>query len=348
MLLLQLVVMLSVALLGGNIAKRLRQPAVFGELIGGIILGPTILGSWWPDLFSHIFHADAGAAVGREWVVKLGLLSFLFVAGTEIRFASLHNQLRIILGASISGIIIPFCSGLWAVHSFPSLWDTQVKDQTNLALFIGPALSISALPVISRILISLNLIATKLGTTIMSSAVLDDLVGWTIFAVILKNQLLSSIGMETVLEKYLVFIAFWAGAIFRAVNRTKAENGYRIGRWVVDFVAPIYFVAIGLKVNFISNFDGPLVLTVFVIACVGKIVGVTLGAAVFGKASLRESLAIGFAMNARGAMEIVLASIALDYHLIDERIFVSLVLMALGTSILSGVMLKRLVPLRKN
>ncbi len=115
------------------------------------------------------------------------------------------------------------------------------------------------------------------------------------------------------------------------------------------FFAPIYFVSIGLRANFVHNFDLLLVSLVLIVACVGKIGGVSFGAWI-GKMSPRRALAVGFGMNARGAMEIVLASVALEYRLIDQRIFVALIVMALITSMMSGPAIQRLlkiVPLGK-
>jgi Kef-type K+ transport system membrane component KefB len=103
----------------------------------------------------------------------------------------------------------------------------------------------------------------------------------------------------------------------------------------------LYFVSIGLRVNFAANFDLGLVLLIILIACVGKIGGASLGAWL-ARLPARQALAVGFGMNARGAMEIILASVALEYGLIDERIFVALVVMALVTSVLSGPMIQRL------
>ncbi|MCI0511812.1 cation:proton antiporter, partial [candidate division KSB1 bacterium] len=110
-----------------------------------------------------------------------------------------------------------------------------------------------------------------------------------------------------------------------------------------SFFAPLYFVSIGLKVDFVMNFDPLLTLILIVLASIGKIVGAGTGAYLTGS-KIRESLAIGMTMNARGAMEIILASVALEYHLIDQRVFVALVIMAFITSLLSIPGLKWLVP----
>ncbi len=114
---------------------------------------------------------------------------------------------------------------------------------------------------------------------------------------------------------------------------------------VMVILAPIYFTSIGLKTNFATNFDLTIVLLVFIVACIGKILGAGLGAMAGGIAGTK-AFAIGFGLNARGAMEIVLASAALDYGLIEGHIFVALVIMALATTVISGLTLPWLMKTR--
>ena len=106
--------------------------------------------------------------------------------------------------------------------------------------------------------------------------------------------------------------------------------------------ATLYFVSIGLKTNFVANFDLALVAFVLVVACAGKIGGVFVGARLGGK-NPHDAFMIALGMNARGAMGIVLTTVALEYGLIDQRIFVALILMALATSMLSAIGIKRLL-----
>jgi Kef-type K+ transport system membrane component KefB len=115
-----------------------------------------------------------------------------------------------------------------------------------------------------------------------------------------------------------------------------------IYQFAVSFFAPLYFVSVGLRVNFVAGFDLLLVAVVLAVACLGKLAGATLGARLGGMPPGR-ALAVGFAMNARGAMEVILATVALQEGLIDQRIFVALVFMAIVTSLMSGPAIKRLV-----
>ncbi|MFM8834242.1 MAG: cation:proton antiporter, partial [Cytophagales bacterium] len=112
-----------------------------------------------------------------------------------------------------------------------------------------------------------------------------------------------------------------------------------VHQFINNVFAPLFFVAIGLRVNFIINFDFGLTVIIIVIAFAGKILGSGLGTRL-GGFTWRESMAAGFGMNARGAIEIILGLIALENGLIDERVFVSLVVMALVTSMTSGPLMK--------
>jgi Kef-type K+ transport system membrane component KefB len=112
-----------------------------------------------------------------------------------------------------------------------------------------------------------------------------------------------------------------------------------IFQFIMNVFAPLFFVSIGLRVNFIQNFDWLLVLIVSFLAIVCKVIGGSLGA-YWGGMTKRESLAVGFGLNARGAMEIILGTLALNAGLIDSKMFVALVVMALLTSMISAPMIK--------
>jgi mannitol/fructose-specific phosphotransferase system IIA component (Ntr-type) len=138
---------------------------------------------------------------------------------------------------------------------------------------------------------------------------------------------------------HAVFGAFLAGVALGNSSHIREQTRMIIEQFVSFFFAPLFFGSIGLTVNFIHHFDLGLVLTVLVIACVGKVGGCTLGARLSGMPS-RQAWALGFGMNARGAMEIILGLLALQFGVINERLFVALVVMALATSMISGPMMQ--------
>ncbi len=303
------------------------------------------------------------------------------------------------------GLLVPMGLGIASVRAFPGVWGQAAENGGwAFSVFVGTALSISALPVIARILMDLRLIQRELGIVVMTAAALNDVVGWGLFAILL-NVLMpgrasqSAMGWETMVANLGLLVGFvtvvllagrclsrpglhwmrthlsWPSAFIgmttvivlggAAVTQTLGIHAvfgaYLVGialgqaldpgeeneahdvihQFAISFFAPLYFVSIGLRANFASDFDLPLVLLVVLVACVGKIGGASLGAWLGGMPS-RDALAVGFGLNARGAMEIILASVALESGLIDQRVFVALVVMALVTSAMAGPVMSRL------
>ena len=306
---LQATVMLATGVVFGELARRVKMPAVIGELVGGILLGPTCF-----DLFPT-------PAPGRELIAKFGLISFLFVAGLEINLHDVRRNARAVAATSLGGILVPFAAAQVAVRLAPGFWK-QSLSVGQLALFMGAALAISALPVIARIIFDLGYERLPLASIVLASATIDDLLGWLLFAIITS---------ATVPWSVLTPCIFLAGALLSR----RLEKSARVRQIAIRILAPLFFVSLGLKMNFRSNFDWQLVIVVILIACFGKIAGATLGARLGGVA-LRPAAAIGMAMNARGAVEMVLASVALEAKLIDARLFVALVVMAVVTSAIAG------------
>lgn len=395
---LQIAVMLITGLGCGVLARKVNVPAIAGELIGGVILGPTVLGALAPGCYAWLFPNLPSVTAGRDAVTRLGLLLFMVVAGLEVDLTLLRKWGATIVWTSGAGILIPFLLGYELVLFMPDFWKPYLHIPVSLgAILLGTALSISALPVIARILLELNLFKEKIGVVVMAAATLDDLIGWTLFAILLSHlpgQTSSgrSVWITLVLVIGIFIFALTIGrhlgqALLRRVHRGSSEaratpiavavalallaaavaeaigihavfgaflvgialakhSGERpasqevIRHFVLGFFAPIYFVSIGLQANFIAYFNVPLVLLVLLVACVGKIGGAWLGARI-GKLASREALAVGFGMNARGAMGMVLASLALEYKLISPSLFVALVMMALVTSVLSGAFMRR-------
>jgi Kef-type K+ transport system membrane component KefB len=138
---------------------------------------------------------------------------------------------------------------------------------------------------------------------------------------------------------HAIFGAFILGVALGDSEHMSERAKEIVHQFINNIFAPLFFVAIGLKVNFAVNFDWWLTLAILAIAFAGKIIGSGLGTRL-GGFSWRESLAASFGMNARGAMEIILGLIALENGLINETVFVSLVIMALVTSMSSGPLMK--------
>lgn len=395
----QLAAMLAVALVCGQIARFLRQPAVLGELLGGILLGPTILGHLAPGLFAHLFPPDGTIRLARDAILQLGMLFFLFAAGLEVNLGHIRANGRRVVLSSTFGILVPFGLGCGVVLAWPEIWARQPGAGTlGLAAFIGVALSISALPVIARILLDLHLLGEETGTVIIAAATINDLVGWSLFAIVLGlfsssdapgSELLRSglalvfallvvvggrffgptllnriqrstsgpaslIGVTAaivltvaalgeVVGIHAVFGAFLAGVALggNPEAETVQQAHDMVYQFAVSFFAPLYFVSIGLSTDFLAQFNLPLSLLVLAIAFAGKLIGAGGGAWLAGMRP-RAALAVGFGLNARGAMEVILASVAFEARIIDQELLVALILMALITSLISAPALQRL------
>lgn len=402
-LLLALGLLLATARILGETARRFNLPSVLGEILAGILWGPTIFGALAPAGRAFLFPDHGGGALAFDGLMTLAITLFLLVAGLEVDLSTIWRQGKVALNVGLAGIIVPFSVGFIAAWYFPGMmgWEPGA-DSLIFALFMATALSISALPVIAKTLMDLNIYRSDLGMLVIAAAVFNDLVGWIVFAVILGMlgtgggtmgigqtiglTLVFALGMLTVgrwlihrvlpwvqahaswpggvlgfalslalisaaftewIGIHAIFGAFLAGVALGDSENLRERTRATIEQFVSFIFAPLFFASIGLKVDFLAHFDPVLVLTVLVIACLGKVLGCGLAGLLSGLAR-RESWALGFGMNARGAMEIILGMLALKYGMIGERLFVALVFMALATSLMSGPMLQRLLHLKKS
>lgn len=370
------------------------MPVVMGEIILGIVLGPTLLGKIAPELSAWIYPVKGNAAIVIQGLTALSVIMLLFVAGLEVKLDMLFKEVKAATLTSLTSIIIPFLTGFGIVWLAPEFFTFKPENKMIFSLFLGVAMAISALPVIIRILMDLGIYQSRIGTVIVAAAVVDDLVGWITFSLILSMLgqhgatpnpwmlfgliLLFAGGLLTVGRAFLNRLLPWVqvrlpspdlilslcvGACFMGafitaslglhallgsfmVGVTFADSKHlpqsahnHLEAVVTQVFAPLFFLSIGLKVNFISNFDLGLVLLVLLVAFVCKLAGASLGA-YLGGLNKKEILTIGFGLNARGAMEIILSSLALSAGLIDSKLFVALVFMALVTSIISCPLMK--------
>ncbi|MCX5659851.1 MAG: cation:proton antiporter, partial [Planctomycetota bacterium] len=185
-LLVSLGVLLGTARVLGECARRMRQPAVIGEMLAGVLLGPTCLGHFYPDLFHDVFPEAGAARIALDAMIVLGVLLLLLVAGLEVDLSTAVRQGKAAALVSLTGMVFPFAIGFGAAWLAPG-WLGMGGHGKPLpfALFMGIALSITALPVIAKILIDLNMFRSDLGMLIVSAAMVNDLVGWLGFALVL-------------------------------------------------------------------------------------------------------------------------------------------------------------------
>ena len=184
---LHLAAMLAAAIALGAVARRLGVPAVVGEIAGGLLLGPTILGRVAPDLFAWLFPASGPIPSARNAVARVGMLFFIVTIGLDVSVGELRRSGRRALAVGTVGTFVPLILGFLMCYAFPTVIGVTAKDRFATALFMGSILSLSANPVIARILMDMGLFKSDIGRTIMSATLVDDLVGWGLFAVILAE-----------------------------------------------------------------------------------------------------------------------------------------------------------------
>ncbi len=392
--LLSISIMLFFAKLLGEFFTKIKQPAIIGEILAGILLGPTVLGMISPNIFEWLFPKTGEIKTALDGITTIAVVLLLLVSGIEVDLSVVVKQSKKAAATGLMGIIIPFALGFGISYFLPGLMGIQNESMKfTFALFMGTALSISALPVIAKTLMDLNIFKTEIGLIIISAAMFNDIIGWLIFSIILgligvgSNNFLFHetliyillfvsitllIGRKIIdkliplvqtkmsypggiinlililgflgatFTEYIgihaIFGAFIMGLAIGDSVHLKERTIEIIHQFITNIFAPLFFVSIGLTVNFIANFDFALVLLVLVLAFIGKVLGCGLGAYWSG-ANKNEALVIGFGMNSRGTMEIILGLLALRYGLIQETVFVALVIMALFTSIASAPMM---------
>lgn len=181
-LVLQIVVILALARALGWMLRKLHQPQIIGEMLAGIILGPSLLGWVAPGLSRALFPTESLGIL--DALSQIGLLLFMFLVGLELDPRSLRGRGRATAGISLASIAAPFGLGaLLAVYLFPRL-AAQGVSSLNFALFMGAAMCITAFPVLARILSERDLLQTTIGTIAVACAAVVDVVGWIILALV--------------------------------------------------------------------------------------------------------------------------------------------------------------------
>ena len=159
-LIIQLILIVGCAHAAGVLFKRIGQPKVCGEIAAGLILGPSVFGTLWPHIQRMVFDPATGAQLNV--ISEVGLICIMFLIGLEFDFGHLANSTRSALAISAAGIILPFVMGIPLGRWIYWQMDLHV-DPLGLTLFVATALSITAMPVLGRILIEFNITKTKLA-----------------------------------------------------------------------------------------------------------------------------------------------------------------------------------------
>jgi Kef-type K+ transport system membrane component KefB len=184
--LIALTLLLVMAHTVGQLFVRMRQPAVVGEILGGLLLGPTVLGQIAPAVHAYLFSDSRAVAAVLNSTTQLGVLFLLFLAGAEIRPRPRGRERRTVTAVAVTGLVLPFAVGIAAVRLFdPHSLTGPSGDDVTFALVFGIAVAVTSVPVISRIMIDLGIMNTALARVVLSVAIVEDVVLYVVLAVVL-------------------------------------------------------------------------------------------------------------------------------------------------------------------
>jgi Kef-type K+ transport system membrane component KefB len=358
---LSLTLILVFARILGEIAVKLNQPAVMGELIAGVLLGKTCLYYISPSFFAYLFGPTTKNASALAGVTSICVTLYMLIAGLEMNMKSAMKKKIPSVSVGFFALAVPFSLGFIFCYYFPKSFGLpEGKSVTNFSLFTATAMAITALPVAAKTLRDLHLFRTDLGVVVMSAAVFDDILGWSLFAVTLavssgseNSNGLSLAANISISIVYVIFVlsagsmivdrslpyiqsffsyppgelgfvclfalasstfalwiglhntlgAFVAGAAIGNSRHFRHEMRDILDTFVSFMLAPIFFGAVCINANFVTDFDAAVVFAIFFLSCVGKLLGGFIGAKLTGS-NLTEACAIAVCMNARGAMEL--------------------------------------------
>ena len=388
-----LAIIILLARLLGMAAKRLGQPPVIGEIIAGILLGPTLFnGKITATLFPMTLRQPLSA------LATLGVVMFMFAVGYLLDLRLIRGRERVAASVSVSSIILPLSLGVglgvWLASRH------HVHHVLPFALFVGTAMSVTAFPVLARILTDRGMHRTRIGGTALASAAIDDVLAWSLLAVVaaiagaggqplrlllapvyagvmfglvrpllrqladayqrrgrltpnvlaatLAGLLLSSYATDWMGVKY-IFGAFLFGVVMpregaaAAVLREEILN--RLEQVSVLVLLPVFFVVSGLSVNLSSvGLSGLVELClILLVAVVGKFAGAFAGARLAGVPG-RSAGVLATLMNTRGLTGIVILSVGLQLHILDQSLYSLMIVMAIVTTVMAGPLLHFLYP----
>ena len=389
-----LAIIILLARLFGMAAKRFGQPPVLGEIIAGILLGPTLFhGKITATLFPITVRPPLSA------LANLGVVMFMFVVGYELDQRLIRGRGRVAVSVSASSIILPLSLGAGLGAWLASRH--HVHRVLPFALFVGAAMSVTAFPVLARILTDRGMHRTRIGGLALACAAIDDVLAWSllgvvaaiagaggqqlrlllvpayaavmfgfvrpllrrlvdvyqrrgrltpnVLAAVLIGLLLSSYATEWMGLKH-IFGAFLFGVVMPregAAAALREEILHRLEQVSVLVLLPVFFVVSGLNVNLSSvGLSGLVELClILLVAIVGKFGGAFAGARLAGVRGRRAG-ALATLMNTRGLTEIVILSVGLQLHILDQSLYSLMIVMAVVTTLMAGPLLHLIYPNR--
>lgn len=398
----QLAVIILMGRLMNHVFVRLGQPGAVGEIVGGLMLGPSLLGLLAPEFHAGFFPKETARTL---FVIgQVGLILLMFEIGADFEFGHLKDRRyrkAAILNASLS-IAVPFAAGIGVGLITHAPLAAEI-DRTIYTLFCGVALAITAVPILGRILREYGLNRTPVGVVAIASAAVNDVAGWLILAAISALALatlgdgffawrivaLAALGLSLrFLGVPLVdrMMRFWGGDIadgriphpflaitiataFACALATEAIGIFAIfggfalgliyhrhpdfvqlwrktiGQFVLVFFLPIFFTLTGLRTDIwgLGLADLPWLALILAASILAKVLPCYLAGRLSGF-SKPESWLLGALMNTRALMELIVLNIAYDLGFLPQKMFTMLVLMAVITTMMTGPLLRLILP----
>jgi Kef-type K+ transport system membrane component KefB len=333
---LQVVIILIACRAMGSLMPRIGQPRVIGEMIAGILLGPSLLGMISPELSARLFPPLSLGLLSS--VSQIGVVLYMYVVGTHLNTNVIKQAYRGALLISAAGVVIPFVlgAGLATFLYADGRFFTPHVTSAQSMVYLGAAMSVTAFPVLARIIQDRGIGGTALGTLALSAGSIDDMISWMLLGIVLTS-VDRSFDLVRFLASHAVFVAFVAGAL---LPRGRIVDALSRGIEPVasTVLVPIFFAFSGLSTHVGLLWSNDLLwlsVGVILIASAGKAIGCSAAARLAGR-SMRESLAIGALMNARGLMELIMLNIGLQRGLITPTLFTVMVTMTLATTMAAG------------
>jgi Kef-type K+ transport system membrane component KefB len=389
--LLELMLIVLAGRIGAALASRFGQAAAVGEIIIGILLGPSLFGWLAPQTFTFVFRSAPPEPL--LILSQLGLVLLMFQIGMEFDFAHLTERVnrRAVARVSIACLVLPFAMG-FAVGDLYAAAPTPAA-RLNTALFVATAFSITALPILGRIMMDFDLTRSRLGVVAISSAAVNDVVGWLLLALITAlaasrftatefalrvGSVAAFVAVSALLVRPLlkrairrshpgggrmsgnllgallvvVFIAamityqigifaifggFMMGVILFDEPALVAAWREQVGGFVTVFFLPIFFTYTGLRTS-IGSLDTLADVTWCVVIVGGASLGKWLGAYVAARSSgfdRAQAAMLGFMMNTRALMELIVINVGFDLGVISQKMFTMLVIMAILSTVIT-------------
>ncbi|MSO60624.1 MAG: cation:proton antiporter [Acidobacteria bacterium] len=217
------------ARLVGALFKRFHQPAVIGEVVGGILLGPSLLGRVSPEAAAVLLPAEAAPFLGV--IAQLGVILYMFLVGLELDLRVLRSRVAITVAISVTSIIVPFALGAGMASALFETLAPAGVGFTSFALFLGVSMSITAFPVLARILNDRGLQRTDMGIVALTCAAINDAIAWCLLAFVVGvTQSTTSAAVQTVvLTAVYITLMLTVGRRAMAAMVERFDRSPRIG-----------------------------------------------------------------------------------------------------------------------